>query len=136
MKNTKAINYLPLLSGVFIGTTLFLLLDVIVSISLIDFDDSTTWPNMHPGIRIIFIPVFGSLIAIMAIVFEAIRNFLWKTNINNNFIWLLLGVSYTSFLSMLFLGRFLQATALYTAISLIVFLCNPFLIHYHFGRSG
>ncbi len=110
-------------------------IDAAISVSLININDSSKWPNMHPWIRIYFIPVVGTFFAIIASAIELIRNIAWKTSINKFPLWILLGASYTTVLSVLALGRVLPIQWAYLLMALCVLAFNPIVIHFYFGRS-
>lgn len=83
------------------GVAVFMTLDTAVSVAVIDLNDSATWPNMHPWIRIYFIPILAPVFAVAVLMVEWLRGFFWKTQIKSFRHWLVLGFSYTTFLSFL-----------------------------------
>ncbi len=129
------VNYFPLVLGVYIGTGVLMFIDAAVSVSLIDMKDPSTMPNMHPWIRLYFIPVVGTFFAVIASIAELLRNFIWKTNINKFPLWILLGASYTTIQCGLVLGSVTTIPLSYILISLCVLAFNPIIVHYNFGRS-
>ena len=93
------IRFIPLILGAYIGVGLLMTIDAWVSVSLIDKNNPSTWPEMHPWVRIYCIPLLGTVLAFIALIIEFIRSNIWKTNLASFISWIVLGLSYTTFLS-------------------------------------
>lgn len=124
------IKFLPFILGVYSGAAIFIFIDAWISVSLINMDDPSTWPNIHPWFRIYFIPVIGTFFAVISSCIEIVRSFLWENEIRKKTIWFLLGFSYTTILSFFSLGRILPTRWAVVVMGVIFIFLNPFLLHY------
>lgn len=84
--------------------------DVLVSTAMIDATDASTWPNMAPAIRILFIPMFLAVVLVYAAcVNPIIRLWVPRTAIDRPRQLFLLGTSYSLVLAALPLKYLLPA---------------------------
>ena len=124
-----AIRFLPLILGVYTGVALIMTIDIEIRMSLINMNDPSSFPNMHPYIGFYFIPIVGTFLTVVVIVIELIRSIVWETHISQFLHWFILGLSYTTFLSVLPLVCLMPLAYAYAITAIIVLFINPIIIH-------
>jgi uncharacterized membrane protein len=132
--NQINIRFIPLILGAYIGVGLLMTIDAWVSVSLIDKNNPSTWPEMHPWVRIYCIPLLGTVLAFIALIIELIRSNIWKTDLASFISWIVLGLSYTTFFTGLIFSRFLPIWYAIILMVIAIALFNPFIVHYVSGR--
>lgn len=111
-------KYCLFVLGVYLGVAVIVAIDVTVSLAAIDPSDPSTAPEMGPEIRYFLIPVFGTILAILAVCLNAIiglfhrRDFHWA-------VWPVLGSAYSLSLSALPLGRAIRMPMVSGTIALL-----------------
>lgn len=113
-------NYLWLLGGVFLGVALFIHFDIWLTIHKMKSMPIETWPNMAPQLRIVYIPVFASVIFALAILISLIFHF-FLVEINGVVSWLSLGLICSTLISWIFWRGFIDFLMAMT-LSVVVFI--------------
>jgi len=130
------IRYMTLMIGVYLGVALFMCLDGTISVFQIHTNDSSPWPaNMHPWIRVYFFPIFGTILAAGVTVVEITRSNIWGERVMPLTHWLMLGGSYTSFLSLFVLGHIFPVSFACMISVGIVLTVNPITVPYYLNRK-
>ncbi|MEQ1517202.1 MAG: hypothetical protein ABL931_12020 [Usitatibacteraceae bacterium] len=104
--NIKAKNWLDLAIGIAAGVCAIMSIDVELSVAAMDLADPSTLPNMHPGIRYLFIPVIAFGVFAGAAVLELLSFRVLRPRTTTRVGWLLLGCSYSLILVDLLLRHF------------------------------
>ena len=124
---------LAILLGVYLGTALMLSSDALLREATMHIDE----PNMHPFISFYFIPVVGTMIVVPVFIIEVSLLLFWSDyKIETVSGAIILGVSYTSFLSILVIRNFFYTgTSLLIVFFIVVIIFNPIVIHYYIRRK-
>lgn len=120
--------------GVYLGVAIIVAIDVNVSLAAINPADPNTWPEMGPQVRYFFVPIFGTILAIVAVCLNVIiglfhrRDFHWA-------VWFILGTAYSLMLSALPLGRVIHMPMLGGTISLLFTVLAVVALRIVFGKE-
>ncbi|MGE5492256.1 MAG: hypothetical protein ACM31P_13315 [Actinomycetota bacterium] len=120
--------------GVYLGVAIIVAIDVNVSLAAIDPADPNTWPEMGPQVRYFFVPVFGTILAILAVCLNAIVGFFHRRDFHWA-VWFMLGAAYSFMLSALPLSRAIHVPALGGTISLLFTVLAVAAIRIVFGKG-
>lgn len=105
------------------GIALLVFLDVQVSVAAIDPSNPTTWPNMAPQIRYLFIPVFFIITLLFtAIADPLLRGLLALPSLAKPWQYAALGFSYSTLLASPLVARFVEGPGLIAGPVLAVLL--------------
>jgi hypothetical protein len=126
----RAINFLDLAIGIFVGVMAIAFADIQLSLSAIDPADARTWPNMDPRIRYYLMPVVALVLVGAAFLVELCLFRLLRPRTTTRTGWLLLGVSYSLITSYLLLRHFLGREVPTDAIALGTFFFCLVSVHY------
>lgn len=88
-------GYLAMAAAIIGSVTAATFIDVQISLSRIDPNDSSTWPNMAPQVRYYFIPVFSVPLAVVAILVNLCLQLFGSRRFPRVGHWVLLGVAFS-----------------------------------------
>ena len=126
--NIKAKNWLDLAIGIAVGVGAIMSVDVELSVAAMDLADPSTLPNMHPGIRYLFIPVIAFGVFVGAALLELLTFRVLRPRTTTRVGWLLLGCSYSLIAVDLLLRHFTHEMP--TLLALALFASSIGAVHY------
>lgn len=130
---SAALGHVAMVAAICCGTALFMALDVELAKARIDPNDPSTWPNMAPQIRYLFIPVVAGGLTVAAVILNWLMSLVDRRRIVSLTHWVLLGASFSflaSSLPLRYLGVSIEASLIG---SIAVALGGAAWIRYRFG---